>query len=515
MKEIKIKPRDYQEKILNTCKSENCLVILPTGTGKTLIALMLAIERFKQFPLEKILILAPTRPLIEQHLNSFKKIIKNSDTWADMQLFTGKTPASKRRKIWQTAEFVFSTPQCISNDLKNNLYSLEDTSLLVVDECHRCLKNYSYNFISQKYKQQAKNPLILGLTASPGSDKQTIAKVCENLGTKAVEIRTRDSLDVKPYLQELEFEKIDLDFPPEFEEIRQLLLKIYEDKVRELQNRKVLFSRPTKTALIECQRKIFKSILGKNKNPNMLMASSVCAQAIKISHAAELLETQTLSSFTTYMKELFKQAAEAKSKGVQRLVKDPRFAKAYTLATTISFEHPKLHKLEEIISIQLESNPKAKIIVFAQFRETVRKIADTLSKIPNAKPKLFVGQSIKSHAKGKTTGLKQSEQKQIIQDFSDGKINILIATSIGEEGLDIPEVNEVIFYEPVPSAIRSIQRRGRTARLAPGALKILVTKNTRDQAYHYAARAKEKRMHTAIGQIKDELKQAKQKKLFK
>ena len=502
MKELKIPPRAYQENIFETCKKENCLVVLPTGTGKTLISLMLAIDRFKEFPLEKILILAPTRPLVEQHFNSFKKNIP--EDWADMQIFTGKTPAEKREKIWQTAEWVFSTPQCISNDLKKNLYTLEDVSLLIVDECHRCLKNYAYNFIAQKYKQQAKNPKILGLTASPGADKKTISKVCENLGIKSVEIRTRNSKDVKPYIQELEFEKIEIDFPPEFEEIRQLLKEIYDKKIEELKNRKVLFGYASKKTLLDCQRKIFRALSSGTKSVNMFVSASVCAQAIKIQHALELLETQTISSFIDYLKKIYNESEEKKSKAAQKLAGDLRFNKAYTLALTINFEHPKLNKLKEIIKMQIQKNANSKIIVFAQYRDTVNKIKKDLEKIPGIKPVIFVGQTIKKHHDGKTTGLKQKEQQEVIRKFSIGKFNILIATSIGEEGLDIPEVNEVIFYEPVPSAIRTIQRRGRTARLAPGSLKILITKNTRDQSYHYASQAKEKRMHKAIDEIKNE-----------
>lgn len=508
-KTLKMPPRDYQNTIFETCKKENCLVILPTGTGKTLIAIMLAIERFKQFPLEKILILAPTRPLIEQHLASFKKNIP--EDWADMQLFTGKTQSESRKKIWQSAEFVFSTPQCIGNDIKKRLYDLSDVSLLVVDECHRCLKNYSYNFIAQKYKEQSNHPRILGLTASPGSDKKTIQKVCDNLGITAVEIRTRESEDVKPYLQELEFEKIEVDFPPEFQEIHQLLKLIYEDKIQELKNRKMLFSSYiTKITLLETQRKIMGAITAGKRDGNMLMSASVCSQAIKIQHALELLETQTLHSFILYLKDLLQQANEGKSKGVQRLVKDPRFLKAYTLATTSSLEHPKLVKLTEIIQEKIKEKSTAKIIIFSQFRDTVKKITDTLNKIQNVKATVFVGQAKKSIGTTNETGLNQKEQKQMIQDFSEGKTNVLVATSIAEEGLDICEVNEVIFYEPVPSAIRSIQRRGRTARLVPGALKILITKNTRDQAYHYASINKEKRMHKAIQDIKNEKDDAKE-----
>ena len=238
------------------------------------------------------------------------------------------------------------------------------------------------------------------------------------------------------------------------------------------------------------------------------------AQAIKLQYALELLETQTLSSFIKYMRELYQQASEKKSKGVQRLVADKRFAKAYSLATTSLIEHPKLGKLKEIVLHTITENLHAKIIIFAQYRETVRKIAEMLNTLKGVKAKGFIGQASKS---GKSDGMNQKEQKKILQEFSLGEINVLAATSIGEEGLDIPEVNEVIFYEPVPSAIRKIQRAGRTARLFPGELKILITKNTRDQTFHYVAGAKERKMHSAINQIKENFaaqeKQEKQEKL--
>ena len=509
MKELSTTPRDYQISIFNTCKNKDCLVVLPTGTGKTLIALMMTIERFKKFPLEKILILAPTRPLIEQHFKSFKENLP--ENWADMQLFTGKTHSEKRKEIWKTAEFIFSTPQCIANDLDKKLYTLEDVSLLVVDECHRCLKNYAYNKVAQKYKSYSKNKRVIGLTASPGSDKKTISQVCENLGIESVEVRTRDSEDVKPYLQELEFEKIEIDFPGELEEIRVLLTELYQKKIQELKNRKVFFGYASKTMLLKTQSKLMNE-LKRTRDLNKMAAVSVCSQAIKLSHAIELLETQTLSSFINYLRDLFEQASSGKSKGVQRLVKDPKFAKAYTLATTSSIEHPKLKKLKEIVENEFQKNKNSKIIVFAQFRETVRKISEMLNKIENVKAKDFVGQAIKDHGSGNTTGLKQKEQKEIIEKFKKGDINVLVATSIAEEGLDIPEVNEVIFYEPVPSAIRKIQRAGRTARLSKGSLKILITKNTKDQISHYVAYHKEKRMYTAIDQIKKDFKDY-QKKL--
>src|SRR3989344_1214501 len=146
MKELQnVSPRDYQKAIFETAKDNNTLVILPTGLGKTLIAVMLAVDRLKKFPGCKVLMLAPTRPLVEQHIQSFKKQLP--ELFADLQLFTGEIPAKKRKEIWQSAEIIFSTPQCVANDLRSELYSLNGVALLVLDEAHRCLKNYDYTYV--------------------------------------------------------------------------------------------------------------------------------------------------------------------------------------------------------------------------------------------------------------------------------------------------------------------------------------------------------------------------------
>ncbi len=501
-----ITPREYQKEIFETCKKKNCLVVLPTGLGKTLIALMLSIERMKEFPGEKVVFLAPTKPLAEQHINTFKKYLP--DLFGDMQLFTGAVKPEKRKKIWETADIVFSTPQCVANDLRNELYNLKEVCLLVEDEAHRCIRNYDYNYIAQNYIKQSYHPRILGLTASPGSDSSKIKEICKNLFVEEVELRTRESKDVSPYLQKLEFEKVLIDFPLEFEEMRQILKKLYDDYVEELRRRKVLFGQVNKIVLIELQKKIMFSLARGNKNFNYFHAASACAQAIKIQHAIELLETQTLGGFSKYLKELFNQAAKKQSRGVEKLVAKPEFNFVFTRTQELlakKIEHPKLLELEKIIAYEKTKNKELKVIVFTQFRETASIIAKKLNEIENIRAKVFVGQT-KKISEGSSTGLSQKEQKKIIEEFSEGKINVLACTSIGEEGLDIPEVNAVIFYEPIPSAIRSIQRRGRTARLMKGKLIILITKNTRDQAFYYASRSREKRMYSAISNIKDELK---------
>ena len=253
-----ILPREYQKKIFETCIDKNCLVVLPTGLGKTLVALMLSIERMTKFPGEKVVFLTPTRPLAEQHLNYFKKNLP--ELFGEMQLFTGSVKPQKRKEIWTTTDIIFSTPQCIANDLKKGLYGLKDVCLLVEDEAHRCIKNYDYNYIAEKYRQQADHPRILGLTASPGSEESKIKEICKNLSVEEVELRTRESSDVKEYLQELKFEKIIIDLPIEFVKMKDALYKLFTEYTDELKKRRILWTLPTKTELIKLQKRLMFNI---------------------------------------------------------------------------------------------------------------------------------------------------------------------------------------------------------------------------------------------------------------
>ena len=512
MQPTNIEPRAYQQAIFETAKGRNSLVVLPTGMGKTLIALLLAMHRLEKFPKSKILFLAPTRPLAEQHLEYFKKHLP--DLYADMTLFTGKVKASDREELWAKSSIIFSTPQCIAHDIKAERFDLRDVSLLIEDECHRCLKNYDYTFVVKKYKEQAENPRVLGLTASPGSNPEIINSICKNLGIEAIEIRHRYSEDVKPYIQELKQEFIKVDLPDEFSKIRILFKEIYDKRIEELKNRKLFFKNAiTKKTLLELQGNLQRQIATGNRHFNALRGVSVCAQAIKIGHAIELLETQSIGVLYNYLQNLFEQAKQGQSKAVTQLVNNKNFQDAYVKLLELykaGIEHPKLSKLMEVVEREFKENKKAKLIVFSQYRDTASRICKNLNELGKEigiKARVFVGQLKKGD-----TGLSQKEQQAVLNDFRLGLVNVLCATSIGEEGLDIPEVNAVIFYEPIPSAIRQIQRRGRTARLMPGKLIILMTKKTLDESYYWAAFHKERKMYGVLDTMQKQFNHQSEKK---
>ena len=258
---------------------------------------------------------------------------------------------------------------------------------------------------------------------------------------------------------------------------------------------------PSKRELLDLQRSIQGQLARGDKDFRLYRIISKSAEAIKINYALELIETQSIESLHNYLDSIFKEAPKTKVKSTKSLARDINIKSAYISSKSyLHLNHPKLEKIAEIIKEEIKINPNTKFIIFTNFRDSALQVEKEISKIPGISPKLFVGQ-----AKKIQTGLSQKEQIKIIEDFEKGIYNTLISTSIGEEGLDIPNVDQVIFYEPIPSAIRSIQRRGRTARHSKGKIKILMTKNTRDEAYHWTSFHKEKKMHSILKTLKQDL----------
>lgn len=496
-------PRLYQETILATAVKKNTLVVLPTGLGKTAIAFMLTANRLKNYPKSKILLLAPTKPLAEQHLTTFKSNLSLPEE--KFALFTGAVSPSKRSDLWQNAQIIIGTPQGTENDILGDKISIEDVSLLILDEAHHATGDYSYCFIAKQYTKKAKFPKILGLTASPGSNIEKIKEVCQNLFIEAVEVRTLTDPDVQQYIKEIQTEWIKVELPFSFKQIQKFLSDCYLSKLSAIKKLGYLNTlRMSKKDLLQLQAQLHAQISQGNKDGMLLRSLSLLAEAVKVHHALELLETQGIPALYKYLQKLETEARNAKSKAAKNLANDINFKSAFIKTAQLAdakLTHPKFIALLDIVKKEIseETNRTKKIIVFTQYRDSATEIVKALSSLPNTQAKLFVGQAKKSD-----TGMTQKEQKAILDSFSSNTFNTLVCTSVGEEGLDIPAVDLVIFYEPIPSAIRHIQRRGRTGRQETGRVIILVTKNTRDVAYRWSAYNKEKQMLRILEQLKKE-----------
>ena len=497
-----IEARLYQQVLAaDVLKKGNTMIVAPTALGKTIVATLVAADRLEKVKNSKILVLAPSKPLAIQHESTFKEFLT-----VPCSSITGAVKTDERVKRWEESQIICATPQTVESDLLKGRYSLKDVSLVVFDECHHGVGSYSYVYLASRYVKESKFNLILGLTASPGSDKEKIKEVCDNLYIQSIVVKTEEDNDVRPYFNPVAIDWVRVKMSSELEKIKTHVDKALKIRLKGLKNMGVIRTVSVNKLDILKARGRVQSAIARSVNPKKecFQAISILSAVINIQHSQELIETQGVVTFNKYVARLRKK----KTKAAKSLIQEPNFGKAIYLAREAEkhgLEHPKLKKVTDIIKKELGQNGQtklqsdryvkdadqksSKIMVFTQYRDSLEMIHQKLEKegIKSAK---FFGQASRDGEKGLT----QKEQKEIIKAFKIGEYDVLLSTSVAEEGIDIPAVDLVILYEPVPSEVRMIQRRGRTGRKRSGRVKVLITNGTRDEGYYWASVNKERRM---------------------
>jgi Fanconi anemia group M protein len=491
-----VSSRAYQLTLAEKALRQSSLIVLPTGLGKTVIALLVMADRIEDG--KKILMLSPTKPLVEQHAAFLRRALAIEPE--RVAVFTGSVSPGEREEIWKGSTVIVSTPQVIENDVLMKRFGLSDVSLIIFDEAHRATGDYAYVYIAKKYMEQSSDPLVLGITASPGSTPEKINEVKQNLFIEHVELKTENDPDVSPYIYEKDVEWVKVDVPDKAAEIKVLLDSLMDDRLDKLRAMGVVnTAHLNKKELLMLQAKLQASI-SRGGAPESYKAVSILAEIMKIEHAVDLIQTQGVVPLKKYFDRLNEEAQnKGGSKATKRLMQDARLAGAIRVAGMADEMNPKTEKVKEIVVEQLREKPASRIIVFTNFRDTAEFVSRELAATEGVKPVRFVGQASKLNDKGLT----QKKQVEILDSFRAGEFNTLIATSVAEEGLDIPSTDLVIFYEPVPSEIRSIQRRGRTGRNAVGRVIVLMSRGTRDEGTYRVSQAKEKKMYRTMNDMKD------------
>lgn len=486
-----IEGRRYQQNLaMSVLKKGNTMIIAPTAMGKTVVAALISAERLKNYENSKILILAPSKPLTLQHEKSFKTFLNTS-----VVSLTGNDKPDDRKQLWNDNQVICATPQTIESDIISRLYDFKDVSLIIFDECHHAVGSYSYVYLAQKYVQQAKNQLILGLTASPGWEEKKIKEVSHNIYVNEIIIKSEDDPDVAPYFNQIETKWIKVKLTPELQEVKKLMDESLKLRLQTLKKLGIIDSiaKPSKREILVEQSRLQQKIASESMpKKEYFTGISLLTEVINIMHSKELLETQTLKTLNNYFKRLEKK----KTKASRSLKNDFKFNKAVMLVRRYIDEgkdHPKIIRLIQLINQIMKEDKTNKIIVFSQFRDTTKTIHEYCNE-NDIKSLRFYGQA--SHDNDK--GLSQKKQIETIEAFKHEDYNVLISTSVAEEGIDIPSVDYVILYEPVPSEIRMIQRKGRTGRKHEGEMFILMTKGTLDESYYWSSQRKERAMKNNV-----------------
>jgi len=462
--------REYQIELFNLCLEEDLLIVLPTGLGKTAIALLVIAEMLYRHPDRKCVLLAPTRVLASQHKAFLSKMLNVEE--GDVALVTGEMRLKDRAVAW-SKRVLCATPQIMAADLERGLIDPKQLSLIIFDEAHRAVGDYAYTKISVKMTE---NPSLrrLGLTASLPEEKDKVEGILRNLRLSRVEARREDSKEVAPYIQKTSIEWIEVQLNPLLSRVRSELLEAIKEYVNRLHSIGLgsgITVPPRMKRLIELR--------AKPEYSTNLSARSALLSLIRLSIMLELIETQTVATFIQFVENL---QSRRKGVGLKDLLQNEHLKTAYEIAKgtlELGVEHP---KLEELVKI-LKTLPQGeKAIVFTSYRASVQEIYKRLAS-ENLRVRVLVG-------KRGSGGLSQKEQVAVLEDMRRGGFDILIATQIGEEGLDIAECRLVVFYDNVPSAVRFVQRRGRTGRREPGRVVTFLVKGTRDEAYYWLAKRK-------------------------
>jgi len=497
-----IRSLPFQLDLARVGLDEDLLVVLPTGLGKTVIAALVAAEVLRRSE-GKVLVLAPTRPLVQQHADAFARWLVPLRS----ARFTGTVRRPVREGSWETADIVFATPEIVQNDLAAERYRLEDVALLVVDEAHHAVGKYAYVPIAAAYRvQRPADGRVLALTASPGGKDERIEEVVGALGVARIEARSRDDPGVVEYVQPVEIETRWVDLSPTAVRIQEQLAKASHDTARKLQKMGYLRKKPITSLsvkdLIALRGEIFA-----RPGPMVRRFGPLFHQLVllHLHHAQERLETQGIAPFLQYFERL--EAKEKPSRGDRAVLKLPEVVAARAearafLDTSREPSHPKLDALTILVRETLGAprDHPPRILVFAQYRDTIQTIQSTLE-LQGWTTGRFVGQATRDK---EDKGMNQKEQGRVLEAFRAGRFPVLVASSVAEEGLDVPDVDLVVFFESVPSEIRAIQRRGRTGRSSLGRVVLLLTRATRDARYQTAEVRREKAMHRIVRRLSAE-----------
>ncbi|QIO21314.1 DEAD/DEAH box helicase [Haloarcula sp. JP-L23] len=487
--------RRYQVELADTADDRHALVCLPTGLGKTTVSLLVTARRLHGVG-GTALLLAPTKPLVQQHAEFYREALTVPDD--EIVVFTGEVRPDDRAELFERARVVIATPQVVENDLVGNRIDLSSVTHCTFDECHRATGDYAYNYIADRYHADADDPLVTAMSASPGDDEEAILEVCENLGLSEVTVMTEDDADVAEYTHDTSVEWKRIELPDVVIEIRDAINEVVADRLAQLKDLGV--TNKSSPDLSEREIQGMQAELRKlmdNDQSEGYQGMSLLAEIRKLRTAVTYVETQSVKSLRRYFERL-KEAARSSgaSKADQRLVSEPKIREAMRKATAYDDLHPKFRQTRMLLAETLGIENGERVIVFTESRDTAETLVDFLS--DHFSTQKFVGQSDTDGSEGMT----QTEQQETLDRFRNGEFEVLVSTSVAEEGLDVPEVDLVMFYEPVPTAIRAIQRKGRTGRQAEGRVVVLLAEDTRDEAYFWKARNDQKRMKRELQNLK-------------
>jgi ATP-dependent DNA helicase MPH1 len=506
--------RDYQYNIVQRGLFHNLLVALPTGLGKTFIAATIMLNWFRWTVDAQMVFVAPTKPLVSQQVEACFSIVGIPRSQTTM--LTGNVQPAIRAEEWQSKRVFFMTPQTLIHDLKTGICDPRRLVLLVVDEAHRATGNYAYVEVVTFLRRFNSSFRVLALTATPGASVEAVQNVVDGLAIARVEIRTEESLDIRQFVHA---RNIDIEVFENSEELS-MSLDLFSKALQPLLNQLVSLnaywgrdpSSLTAFGLTKARQQWMGSDAAKKGGFALKgRANAIFSVLASLAHAIELLKFHGIGSFYRNLMNFENSTSDGSNNGkyAKQIANDEHFKKLTNrlqgwVGSADFVGHPKLSYLKMVVlnhfmdageghgmaAGRLPSDTR--IMIFVHYRDSAEEVTRVLQRHePMIRPHVFVGQT---GAKA-SEGMDQKTQLDVIEKFKAGKYNTIVATSIGEEGLDIGEVDLIVCYDSSSSPIRMLQRMGRTGRKRAGNIVLLLMKGKEEDSYMKAKDSYEKMQH--------------------
>ncbi|XP_011488592.1 Fanconi anemia group M protein isoform X2 [Oryzias latipes] len=499
--------RNYQLKISEAALFQNTLVCLPTGLGKTFIASVVMYNFYRWYPSGKIVFMAPTKPLVAQQIEACYKVMGIPQT--HMAELTGSTAAKQRQDVWRSKRVFFLTPQVMVNDLSRDTCPAKQVKCVVIDEAHKALGNHAYCQVIRQLSSQTLQFRVLALSATPGGDAKSVQAVISNLLISHIELRSEESLDIQAHSHQRSVDKVVVPLGEALSAYQTRYLEVLKKFMSRLVQNRVMSQKDlrslSKYQLILARDQFRKNPPPHIKSPQQGMLEGDFALCISLYHGYELLMQMGLRSLFFYVQGIMDGSREM-SRTKNELQRTPTFMDLYHEMEAMFvkpsagpdapfvYSHPKLKKLEEVVlqhfRVWAESNSdnhgpqgvSTRVMIFSSFRESVQEIAAMLNRhSPLIRVMTFMGQA--SAGKG-VKGFTQKEQLEVVQRFRQGGFNTLVSTCVGEEGLDIGEVDLIVCFDAQKNPIRLVQRMGRTGRKRQGRIVVVLAEGREERTYN-------------------------------
>ncbi|XP_073907726.1 antiviral innate immune response receptor RIG-I isoform X3 [Castor canadensis] len=490
-----LKPREYQlELALPAQQGKNTIICAPTGCGKTFVSLLICEHHLKKFPQGqkgKVVFFANHVPVYEQQKSVFSRYFERLGY--RVAGISGAT--AENIPVQQTIEnndIIILTPQILVNNLKyGTIPSVSVFTMMIFDECHNTNKHHPYNVIMFNYLDQkfggSSEPLpqVIGLTASVGVGDATttdeamayICRLCAALDATVI-------ATVRENLKELErvvhkpqkfFRKVESRTSNKFKLIISQLMKETEFLAKniseelgnlfEIQNRE-FGTQKYEQWIVDVHKKcsVFR-MEDKEEESRICTALFLYTSHLrKYNDALIISEDAQMKDALNYLKDFFKNVRAAGFDEIEQDLSwrfEEKLKELESISTDPSNKNPKLRDLYLILQEEYHLNPETKTILFVKTRalvDALKKWIEENSALSFLKPGILTGRGKTSQA----TGMTLPAQKCVLDAFrNNGDSNILIATSVADEGIDIAQCNLVILYEYVGNVIKMIQTRGR------------------------------------------------------